>query len=96
MAQKPIACGIASYYDTGHRTASGDYFNPSGMTAAHKTLPYGTKVKVTNQANGKSVTVTINDRGPYVKGRIIDLAAGAAKKIGITYNNGIEKVCIYK
>lgn len=96
MAQKPITCGIASYYDTGSRTASGERFNPDGMTAAHKTLPFGTKVKVTNQANGKSVKVTINDRGPFVKGRIIDLSAGAARKIGITYQNGIEKVCVYK
>lgn len=78
--------GKASYYteksNFGSKTASGQTFNDQGMTAASKVLPLGTKVKVTNLKNNKSVVVTINDRGPYVKGRIIDLAQGAAKQIG--------------
>lgn len=75
--------GQASYYWQPQKLASGGTFNPSAMTAAHKTLPFGTKVRVTNQHNGKSVVVTINDRGPYVAGRVIDLSAGAAGVIGM-------------
>jgi rare lipoprotein A len=75
--------GLASYYWQGQMTASGARFNPSAMTAAHKTLPFGTKVRVTNLHNGRSVTVTINDRGPFVKGRVIDLSSGAAGVIGM-------------
>ena len=67
----------ASYYATGSRTANGESFNPDGLTAAHKELPYNTQVRVTNLANGKSVVVRINDRGPYVSGRCLDLARGA-------------------
>ena len=67
----------ASYYATGSRTANGESFNPDGITAAHKTLPFNTKVRVTNTANGKSVVVRINDRGPFVSGRCLDLARGA-------------------
>jgi rare lipoprotein A len=69
-------CGV-SYYDTGSVTASGEPFDPDGLTAAHKTLPFNTRVRVTNAANGKSVVVRINDRGPFVSGRCIDLARGA-------------------
>lgn len=78
--------GTASYYGAelaGNRTASGERFNPSALTAAHRTLPLGTKVRVTNQANGKSVVVRINDRGPFAKARIIDLSHGAAKEISM-------------
>jgi rare lipoprotein A len=77
--------GMASYYgsESGSRTASGARFNPSGMTAAHRSLPFGTKVRVTNKRNGRSVVVTINDRGPFVRGRIIDLSSGAAGVIGM-------------
>jgi len=77
--------GMASYYGTesGSQTASGARFNPGAMTAAHRTLPFGTKVRVTNKRNGKSVVVTINDRGPFVRGRIIDLSTGAAGVIGM-------------
>lgn len=96
MAQKPLSCGIASYYDKGHLTASGAKFNPGAMTAAHKTLPFGTKLKVVHQGTGKSVTVTINDRGPFIKGRIIDLSKASGAKIGINRHTGIGKVCIYK
>lgn len=88
--------GIASYYGAelhGSITASGVPFNMNALTAAHRTLPFKTKVKVTYLATGKSVVVEINDRGPFVKGRIIDLSAAAAKAIGL-YADGIGKVKI--
>jgi rare lipoprotein A len=69
-------CG-ASYYDTGRVTANGERFNPDGITAAHRTLPFNTRVRVTNRANGKTVVVRINDRGPFVGGRCLDLSRGA-------------------
>jgi rare lipoprotein A len=74
--------GIASVYSEGP-TATGERVVASGMTAAHRTLPFGTMVRVTNTSNGRSVVVRINDRGPFVKGRIIDLTPGAARAIGI-------------
>jgi len=74
------SCGV-SWYATGTKTADGEAFNPDGLTAASKTLPFNTMVKVTNPANGKSVTVRINDRGPYVTGRCLDLARGAFSQI---------------
>ncbi|TDC48234.1 septal ring lytic transglycosylase RlpA family protein [Micromonospora sp. KC207] len=70
------SCG-ASFYDEGQLTANGENFDPSALTAAHKTLPFDTKVRVTNPANGKSVTVRINDRGPFVDGRCLDLSRAA-------------------
>jgi|CXWL01.1.fsa_nt_gi rare lipoprotein A len=76
--------GLASYYWQGQRVASGGWFNPQAMTAAHKTLPFGTKVVVTNLKNGQSTVVTINDRGPYVAGRVIDLSLAAARAVGMT------------
>ncbi len=76
--------GKASYYWQPQRVASGGWFNPNAMTAAHKTLPFGTRVRVTNRANGKSVVVTINDRGPYIAGRVIDLSRAAAQAISMT------------
>lgn len=77
-----------SYYGAGDgfkgkTTASGKTFNPERMTAAHRTLPFGTHVRITNQENGKSVTVEITDRGPYVKGREYDISYAAARKLGI-------------
>lgn len=75
--------GKASYYWQPQRVASGGWFNPNAMTAAHKSLPFGTRVRVTNKRNGRSVVVRINDRGPYIKGRIIDLSKAAAYKIGM-------------
>ncbi len=75
--------GLASYYWQPQRVASGGWFNPNALTAAHKTLPFGTKVRVTNKRNGRSVVVTINDRGPYIKGRVIDLSKRAAGVIGM-------------
>ena len=88
--------GYASYYSdkmNGHQTASGDVFNNSKYTAAHKKLPFGTMVKVTNLDNGKSVIVRINDRGPFVAGRIIDMSKAAAAAIGML-NAGIAKVSV--
>lgn len=84
---------IASWYGPGfhgRKTASGERFNQHAMTAASRTLPFGTKVKVRNLKNGKTCTVTINDRGPFVKGRGIDLSHEAARRLGI---DGIAKVC---
>ncbi len=87
-------CGGASWYSLpGNRTASGDRMNPNAMTAAHKTLPFGSKVRVVDQRTGKSIMVTINDRGPFIKGRIIDLSKAAATKLGFR-NAGHTKVCI--
>jgi rare lipoprotein A len=83
--------GTASYYRSGKVTASGEKFNPGGMTAAHRTLPFGTKVRVTNVRTGKAVVVRINDRGPFIRGRIIDLAYGAARTVGLV-GSGVAKV----
>lgn len=76
--------GWASYYKMGRITASGEVFQPMGMTAAHRQLPFGTKLKVTNLRNGRFVVVRINDRGPFIRGRILDLSMGAAQAIGLT------------
>lgn len=76
--------GLASYYWQPQRVASGGWFNPNALTAAHKTLPFGTRVRVTNKHNGRSIVVTINDRGPFVRGRIIDLSKRAAQAISMT------------
>ena len=78
--------GMASVYsmESGNRTASGERLSPGTLTAAHRTLPFGTKVRVTNKHNGRSVIVTINDRGPFVRGRIIDLTPAGARVIGFT------------
>lgn len=83
LAARRHGGGNASWYAGGHRTASGERFNPNGLTAAHRTLPFGTRVRVTNNATGRSVVVRINDRGPFVGGRQIDLARGAARAIGM-------------
>jgi rare lipoprotein A len=76
--------GMASYYgnESGSRTASGQRMNASAMTAAHRSLPFGTKLRVTH--GGRSVVVTINDRGPFIRGRVLDLSTGAARVIGLT------------
>lgn len=83
VAAKSSSGGKASYYWQPQRVASGGWFNPNALTAAHKTLPFGTKVRVTNRNNGKSVVVTINDRGPYIAGRVIDLSKAAAYRISM-------------
>ena len=78
--------GEASYYGPGFdgkKTASGEIFDQDDMTCAHKSLPFGTKLKVVRKDNGKSVVVRVNDRGPYVDGRILDLSMAAGKKIGL-------------
>lgn len=83
-SQEPGTSGQASWYGAQHhgkKTASGERFNQNALTAAHRTLPFGTQVKVTNTLNHQSVTVRINDRGPYSRGRIIDLSRAAAAKI---------------
>jgi rare lipoprotein A len=85
--------GVASYYWQGQRVASGGWFDPNAMTAAHKTLPFGTRVRVTHLGNGRSVEVKINDRGPFIAGRIIDLSKGAAGVIGMTAQ-GVARVAV--
>ncbi len=92
------ACGHASWYGPGFHgrtTANGERFNQGAMTAAHKTLPFGTKLKVTYKRTGKSVIVRINDRGPFIRGRMLDLSKGAAGRIGLI-SAGAGQVCIQK
>lgn len=89
-------CGSASWYALhGNRTASGEKMNKHAMTAAHKSLRMGTKIRVTNKKNGKTVIVRINDRGPFIKGRILDLSKGAASKIGMI-GSGHANICYEK
>ena len=77
--------GIASVYAySGSKTASGERANPAGLTAAHRTLPFGTQVRVTNKRNGQSVLVRINDRGPFIRGRVIDLTPAGARALGFS------------
>ncbi len=86
--------GVASWYGKSHHgktTANGEKFDMEALTAAHRTLPFGTIVKVTNLSNNRSVNVRINDRGPYVAGRIIDLSARAARDLGIA-DDGVARV----
>lgn len=75
--------GRASWYKESRYTASGEHFNSEAMTAAHRTLPFGTRLLVTDPKTGASVVVRINDRGPYIHGRVLDLTRGAAKALGI-------------
>jgi rare lipoprotein A len=82
-AGDPLQSGIASVY-SGGRTANGEHASAGGLTAAHKTLPFGTMVRVTNSSTGRSVVVRINDRGPFVRGRVIDLMPAAARAIGFS------------
>jgi len=88
--------GVASWYGPGFhgkRTASGERFDQNDFTAAHRKLPLGSEVKVTNLENGRSIVVEINDRGPYAKGRVIDLSKAAARRLGIV-EDGVGKVRI--
>ncbi|MEO0642195.1 MAG: septal ring lytic transglycosylase RlpA family protein [Pseudomonadota bacterium] len=83
---RSLGTKVASYYGKrfhGRRTANGERFDMNAMTAAHKTLPFGTRVRVTNPANGRAVTVRINDRGPFIAGRAIDLSRAAAQRLGM-------------
>lgn len=96
LATPPTETGLASYYDDsfhGRKTASGEKYDKNKLTAAHKTLPFGTKVKIYNPANKKSVEVVINDRGPYIKGRVIELSKKAAQQIDLI-KAGVAKVQI--
>ncbi|CDX13732.1 Lipoprotein A [Mesorhizobium sp. ORS 3324] len=86
-------CGRASWYALHSRTASGERMNPAALTAAHRSLPFGTKLKVTNKNNGRSVVVRINDRGPFVRGRMLDLSRGAANQLGFI-GSGHTSVCM--
>ena len=93
-ARRDGAVGFASYYAQAHDgriTASGEVFDMQAMTAAHRTLPFGTRVRVVNLQNGREVVVRINDRGPFRKGRIIDLSYAAARVIGLT-GRGVARV----
>ncbi len=89
--QASAECGIASTYSSGSRTANGERYNHMGVSAAHKSLPFGTRVVVRNQRTGRSITVRINDRGPFVGGRIIDLSTGAKNALGM---DGLASVCL--
>lgn len=96
-AMTPVAhaakgCGGASWYALHSKTASGERMNPSRLTAAHRSLRFGTKLKVTNSRNGKAVIVRINDRGPFIRGRVLDLSKAAAREIGMIAS-GTAKVC---
>ena len=83
--------GLASFYVEGSETASGEKFNPNELTAAHPTLPFGTRLRVTNVSNGRSVVVRVNDRGPFVPGRVVDVSHSAAETLGMT-ERGTAKV----
>jgi rare lipoprotein A len=83
--------GVASYYWQGKRVASGARYNPNGLTAAHRTLPFGTRIRVSDPKTQRSVIVTINDRGPFVRGRVLDLSLGAARALGLE-NRGLGRV----
>ena len=85
-------CGGASWYALGSKTASGERMNAAKLTAAHRTLPFGTKVMVTNKRNGRSVIVRINDRGPFIRGRVLDVSKAAAQNIGMV-SSGTAQVC---
>ena len=91
QAEASSQCGKASWYKMGTKTASGERMNAQALAAAHRSLPFGTKVRVENLANGRSVVVRINDRGPYSGGRVIDLTQGAAEKIGMIHS-GVARV----
>lgn len=83
--------GVASFYSQGTRTASGERFDARELTAAHPSLPFGTKLRVTDVNSGRSVTVRVNDRGPYVPGRIVDVSYSAAQELGMV-GRGVTNV----
>jgi rare lipoprotein A len=93
-----IQSGHASWYGPGfhgRRTASGERFNSAAMTAAHRSLPFGTRVRVVDEESGRSVVVRINDRGPFTRGRVIDLARGPAQALGLT-SAGVARVALHR
>jgi rare lipoprotein A len=83
--------GVASFYTEGVRTASGERLNPNALTAAHPSLPFGTRLRITSVASGRSVVVRVNDRGPFIKGRAVDVSYSAARELGMT-ERGVAKV----
>ena len=83
--------GWSSYYKTGKRTANGERFNPLGFTCAHRKLPFGTWLKVTNLRNKRFVYVRVNDRGPFIKNRVLDLSLGAARELGMA-GRGLARI----
>jgi rare lipoprotein A len=89
--RKGASYALASFYGEDSETASGEKFNPNELTAAHPTLPFGTRLRVTNVTNGRSVIVRINDRGPFVRGRSVDVSSSAAERIGMI-DQGVAKV----
>ncbi|HEX5777538.1 MAG TPA: septal ring lytic transglycosylase RlpA family protein [Xanthobacteraceae bacterium] len=91
VSAEPVSRGQASFYSYDQPTASGERFNPGALTAAHRTLPFGTKVRVTDVKSRKSVVVRINDRGPFIKGRIIDVSRAAAQQLGMI-GRGVAQV----
>jgi rare lipoprotein A len=91
-AETPVAShGLASFYTEGTQTANGEKFDTHELTAAHRTLPFGTRLRVTNVATGRSVTVRVNDRGPFVPGRVVDVSYSAAQTLGMV-GGGLAKV----
>ena len=81
----PASNGVASFYSDSQETANGEQFNPNELTAAHPSLPFGTRLRVTNVSTGRSVTVRVNDRGPYVRGRVVDVSYSAARALGMLH-----------
>ncbi|WP_404400335.1 septal ring lytic transglycosylase RlpA family protein [Pelagibacterium halotolerans] len=92
-AQTATQCGDASWYAIRNTTASGEMMNPDALTAAHRTLPFGTMVNVLNRDNGEELTLRINDRGPFISGRIIDVSRAAANQLGFR-TAGVADVCL--
>ena len=92
IAEASNGCGRASWYAAHSKTASGERMNPTNLTAAHRYLAFGTKLRVTNMRNGESVIVRVNDRGPFIRGRVLDLSKGAARSISMV-GAGTAKVC---
>ncbi len=88
---RSASSGLASYYSEGTKTASGERFDPSELTAAHPSLPFGTRLHVTNVKTGRSVIVRVNDRGPFVGGRVVDVSYSAAQALGMV-NSGVAQV----
>jgi len=91
QAEASSQCGKASWYKMGTKTASGERMDARALAAAHRSLPFGTKVRVDNLSNGRSVVVRINDRGPFVGGRVIDVTQGAAERLGMVHS-GVARV----
>lgn len=93
-AQRPVERGTASWYGAAHhgrRTASGEPFDMNGLTAAHRTLPFGTRIRVTHEGNGRSVELTVTDRGPFIAGRFLDVSRRAARELGFA-RDGVATV----